>query len=238
MFSIFDRCHFYTVIFLLKSIYLFTRLTFVNGVIVKNIKWRKYLMKKFNLALTALLLLASYSNMVSADKPNSCIQNGEFQRAEMNDRNATTKGATGFVVLGLLKRGEQPVGIFKENALQASNLKPNHDYYVIELVQLAGAFGDPALQISQPNAFRSTVTTNDNGRLVTGGTFPGPAAALAPGDYRVDVVVTDTEMTYPPSTPEGYVIMDRIGSLAGLASEPLLTSETFYKGIEITVPAE
>jgi hypothetical protein len=195
-------------------------------------------MKKLNLALMALLLLASYSNMVAANSQNSCIQNGEFQRAELNDRNATTKGASGFVVLGLLKRGDQPVGIIKENVLQASNLRPNHDYYVIELVQLAGPFGDHAFQIPQPNAFRATITTDAKGRLVTGGTFPGPAAALDPGEYRVDVVVTDTEATSPPSTYEGYVIMDRIGTLAGEATEPLLTSETFYKGIEVTVPAE
>lgn len=196
-------------------------------------------MKKIIQVLIALMLLASYSTLVTAGNPNSCVQNGEFQRAELNDRNATTKGASGFVVIGLLKRGDQPVGIIKENALQASNLKPNHDYYVIELVQLAGPFGDSSLQIiDKPNAFRSTVTTNDNGRLVTGGTFPGPAAALDPGEYRVDVVVTDTVMTAPPSTYEGYVIMDRIGALAGAATEPLLTSETFYKGIEVTVPAE
>lgn len=191
-------------------------------------------MNKFYLTLTALLLLASNSNMVAASNPNSCIQNGEFQRAELNDRNATTKGASGHVVLGLLKRGDQPVGIIKENVLKASGLKPNHDYYVIELVQLAGPF-DPTLQIGK---YRSTVTTNENGSLVSGGTFPGPAAALAPGDYRVDVVVTDTEATYPPSTYEGYVIMDRIGTFAGAATEPLLTSETFYRGIEVTVPAE
>jgi hypothetical protein len=92
--------------------------------------------------------------------------------------------------------------------------------------------------IGKPDKFRSTVTTNEKGSLVTGGTFPGPAYALDPGVYRVDVVVTDTEATYPPSTLEGVDIMNRIGTLAGDATEPLLTSETFYKGIEITVPAE
>jgi hypothetical protein len=153
---------------------------------------------------------------------------------ELNDRNAYEKGAAGMALIDPFAEG----GIIEEVSLQASKLLPNHQYTVWRVVQDAGNF-DPILTIS-PNFFQSTVTTNQQGSFSIQGTFPGPAAALEPGLYRVDIFVTYTDETPILDAPEANLI--REASLYGTGTQYLegydllLSSSPFSTGIEVTVP--
>jgi hypothetical protein len=156
-----------------------------------------------------------------------------FPSGNLNDRNAVRKGGFGSVEI----EPNSFDGIVRQS-YEVFNLTPNQDYFVWSIIQSSGTY-DSDLTIS-PNCFRSTHTTNEHGAFAASGSFPGPAAALSPGIYRVDVFVAPTEPTtsLDGSPPEADLIRttNLNGFSCGLIGLDIeLSSEPFETGIVVVV---